>query len=244
LPLAGEIFRALPAAGSPAAWPGDDDALRRVQVCALSGLPATPWCPSVRVDLVPRDELLTRRCDVHWPAPGAPADSKEVIERWPGSPRAWDLAQVQAPIVRNPNAGSGSIANSGANSGAGADSNSNYNYNSNDNSNFRPGQRGPIAENREARALQILQPVNNACFVLTGEPNGDRVRLQSSLDGQARVHWFLDDHYLGPSDPATPLYLALTEGDHKLTCVTPGNQTTISKFSVVKPEGRPAFKRQ
>jgi penicillin-binding protein 1C len=98
LPTAAEIFRGLPPLSTPA-WPETGGELRPIEVCALSGLPATPWCPHLRVDPIPRGQLLHRRCDVHWPA-GETRNA--ALERWPGDARHWDLAAVRAPFVRRP----------------------------------------------------------------------------------------------------------------------------------------------
>ncbi|MEN6627371.1 MAG: penicillin-binding protein 1C [Candidatus Sumerlaeia bacterium] len=91
LPLAARIFRALPRRTDPP-WPDFSGELREVEACALSGLPASAWCPHKRRDLVPRELALGRTCDVHWPGEGG-----RVVERWPGAARGWDLAAVLAP---------------------------------------------------------------------------------------------------------------------------------------------------
>ena len=102
LPLAAEIFRSLPArADSP--WPAGESEIKEVAVCALTGLPATPWCPSQRMEMVPRALYLNRRCDVHWPQAGG--EPPQVAERWPGSARQWDLAKVEAPVIVDPSGG-------------------------------------------------------------------------------------------------------------------------------------------
>lgn len=92
LPLAGQLFRALPASSSPA-WPDAEGLARPVEICALTGLPASPWCDARETALLPAGQLLNRRCDVHYP--GA-HDSVGV--RWPASARHWDLAQIGATV--------------------------------------------------------------------------------------------------------------------------------------------------
>ncbi len=99
LPLATRIFRALEPRNTPA-WPATGPALREVRICARSGLPASAWCPATRPALIARKQLLHRICDVHWPEPGRPGNSNAVVERWPGSSRYWDLADVKAPVIR------------------------------------------------------------------------------------------------------------------------------------------------
>lgn len=90
LPLAARIFRGLPAKNT-AAWPDAAGELVHVDVCADSGLPASPCCGATRSVLLPRGQYLHRRCAVHQPAP----DGREGgIEYWPASPVRWDLARL------------------------------------------------------------------------------------------------------------------------------------------------------
>ncbi|MBI1388681.1 MAG: penicillin-binding protein 1C [bacterium] len=95
LPLAAKLFRSLPDRSTPA-WPDDAGDLHPVKVCAISGLPASPWCRQTRIETMPRSVYLHRVCDMHAPDP---AREGEVIERWPGSAQNWDLAHINAPIV-------------------------------------------------------------------------------------------------------------------------------------------------
>jgi penicillin-binding protein 1C len=92
LPLAEKIFRGLDPGSAPL-WPETAGDLREVMVCARTGLPASPWCPSTEMTPLPRSQYLHRRCDVHAPAPEG-----GVIEHWPGSPRGWDLARVRNTV--------------------------------------------------------------------------------------------------------------------------------------------------
>jgi len=90
LPLAARLFRLMPAQDW-AAWPEPGASLKQVEVCALSGLPPGPWCPETRSAWIPREQYLLRRCAVHYPAEGMHGDTLRIAERWPGSPRTWDL---------------------------------------------------------------------------------------------------------------------------------------------------------
>lgn len=94
LPLAARIFRRLPARTDPPPWPAPGNDLRTASVCAVSGLPATPWCPHRRSALLPHSQYLNRQCDVHYPS----ADGHGVVARWPGSARSWDLAAITSPM--------------------------------------------------------------------------------------------------------------------------------------------------
>jgi membrane carboxypeptidase/penicillin-binding protein PbpC len=78
--------------------------------------------------------------------------------------------------------------------------------------------------------------------MLTGEPNGDRVRLTASVDGEAPLFWYLDDHYLGTSHPEAPVLLVLSAGTHKLTCMAPGGEIALVHFEVSPPGTTPLFR--
>jgi len=60
-----------------------------VQICALSGLPKSPWCPRTATALFPANQYLHRRCDVHRPGPD---DTVGIY--WPPATTQWDLAKV------------------------------------------------------------------------------------------------------------------------------------------------------
>jgi penicillin-binding protein 1C len=105
LPLAAKLFRALPPKSDPD-WPEAGSDLYEASVCALSGLPATAYCPRTTRASFPRNQFLNRRCDMHYPARSglsAVAQSSGIIERWPATARGWNLARISAAIV--PNAG-------------------------------------------------------------------------------------------------------------------------------------------
>lgn len=102
LPLAGRMFRLLRPGNGPS-WPSPERDLHEVPICALSGLPASPWCFKTKTAWLPREQFLNRVCDMHYPDPDAPAGAAgpgQVTERWPGSARAWDLAKITS--VLNP----------------------------------------------------------------------------------------------------------------------------------------------
>lgn len=87
----------------------------------------------------------------------------------------------------------------------------------------------------ERRTLCITSPSDHARYVLTGEPDGDRIRLTASLEDRAALHWYLNDRYLGQSDAGSPLFLSLEPGVHKLSCMDPGGATHSVRFEVVTP---------
>ncbi len=90
LPLVARIFRSLPVPPVPA-WPSTEGRLCEVQICALSGLPKSPWCSRTATALFPAGQFLHRRCDVH-----RPGLDGTVGVYWPPTTRRWDLAKVPA----------------------------------------------------------------------------------------------------------------------------------------------------
>ncbi len=83
------------------------------------------------------------------------------------------------------------------------------------------------------RALAITSPADNSEFVLTGESNGDKIQLCSSVDSTgSNTQWYLDDRFVGPSNSTQPLYLSLTAGVHRVTCMDPHGNTAEAKFTV------------
>ena len=94
---------------------------------------------------------------------------------------------------------------------------------------------GPGAAFTRKQELRITQPAAESHFVFTGEPGGDQVLLQSSLDGLAPIYWYLDGRYLGASKPDAPLYLPLEVGPHELTCLADEGATDAIRFEVLTP---------
>jgi penicillin-binding protein 1C len=93
---------------------------------------------------------------------------------------------------------------------------------------------------RERRdELRILSPSNHAVFVLSGETNGDRIALQASTERRTALHWYMDRHYLGVSQPGSPILLKLDAGTHRLTCMDPGGAFDSVVFEATLPENTP-----
>lgn len=202
LPLAGRLFRALPPR-TEAAWPEFGDDLVSVEVCATSGLPASPWCEHKRQVSLPRTQFFHRVCDVHYPVQG-PDSLFHTMERFPGIAKGWDLANVQLPVTPNASLTSSTV--------------------------------------KRESGTRILEPPDRAEFVLTGEKQGDRIRLKSSADAETPVHWYIDDRYLGTSTATAPVFLTLEEGVHRLTCMSGRGEVDAVEFSVVPPTGTVRFK--
>lgn len=202
LPLAGRLFRALPAK-TDAAWPEVGDDLVSVEVCATSGLPASAWCEHKRQVSLPRSQFLHRVCDVHYPVQGTD-NLMHTMERFPGIAKGWDLANVQSPMTPNESPSSSTV--------------------------------------KRVSGARILVPADRAEFVLTGEKQGDRIRLESSADGETPVHWYVDDRYVGTSTATAPVFLALEEGEHRLTCMSGRGEVDAVEFRVVPPKGTLRFK--
>lgn len=191
LPLAAEMFRGLPPKPYPA-WPDGSADTKSVRICALSGLPATAWCPHARLAAIPREAYLLRACDVHYPA-----GANRIVERWPGSAMRWDLASVGTGQVGDPFPSAG------------------------------PGDRHD--------ELRILNPANQAAYVLTREAKGDRIKLQASTERESTLYWYLDGFYLGESGAGNPLTLDLQPGTHQLTCMNPQGALDSVIFDVALP---------
>ncbi|HUW60786.1 MAG TPA: penicillin-binding protein 1C [Candidatus Bathyarchaeia archaeon] len=195
LPLAGSIMRALPVLNRPA-WPEPADDLRRVTVCAVSGLPRSEWCARTKEAVLPAGQYLHRVCDVHRPIRGGDA----VAEWWPGTARGWDLAKV--------------------------------------------GDSAHVAESARRANLRIQEPVNEAEYVLTGEPQGDRIRLRASIDAEKSLYWYINDRFFGQSSPDRPLLLELSVGEHTLACMALDGSLDRVTFRVSQPRGGLEFRRQ
>ena len=189
LPLAADLFRALPRKTSPD-WPDAHENLREVKLCADTGLPASAWCPHTATATLPATQFLNRRCDVHYPNTDG---GDKPVQRWPVSAKGWDLAKVDASVDVTP------------------------------------------GDDSRKEGLRILNPTNNAEFVLAREPNSDRIRIRSSADDSADIHWYLDGQHIGETKPAGRLFLDLTEGAHKLTCLAPSGATDSVAFTVNAP---------
>lgn len=102
-------------------------------------------------------------------------------------------------------------------------------------------RNAPRRPSREA--LTILSPAHRAEFVLTGEPQGDRIRLQTTRDEATTIHWYLDDQYLGESAPNQSLLLDLTPGDHTVACMTMDGDSRSVRFRVVPPDSTIRFRQ-
>lgn len=90
-------------------------------------------------------------------------------------------------------------------------------------------------EIRPEKELRILSPPDKSQFVLTGEPEGDKIQLKTSADHTGSIHWYLNGTYLGESSATAPLYLHLTKGDNKLSCMDQTGRIDAVQFTVVSP---------
>ena len=88
---------------------------------------------------------------------------------------------------------------------------------------------------RRVDALRILEPSAEAEYVLTFESRGDRIRLQSSVDGAQPLFWYLDERYVGRSEPQEPLYVDLRPGTHQVSCMNAEGAVDRVSFKVVTP---------
>lgn len=99
----------------------------------------------------------------------------------------------------------------------------------------------PVVPDRESTQsdrredLRILEPAAGAEYVFTGEDNGDRIRLRTSVDAQTSLDWYLNDRYLGRSAPQRPMLLSLTDGEHRLACMSADGIVQSVIFTVSAP---------
>ncbi len=100
-----------------------------------------------------------------------------------------------------------------------------------DGENAKDGDGGEAAGAN--KALAITSPADNSEFVLTGESNGDKIPLSCSLDSAgSTTQWYLDDRYVGASAASQPLYMALTAGTHRVSCMDSRGNTAEATFTV------------
>lgn len=96
----------------------------------------------------------------------------------------------------------------------------------------QPGEAGP----REGRALRIVTPSDAAQYVLTGQPDGDRLLLRSSAPEGVAVHWYADGEYLGLADTSRAIAYDLTPGAHRVLCIDAEGARDEVHFEVLTPE--------
>lgn len=85
---------------------------------------------------------------------------------------------------------------------------------------------------------RIVQPANNAEFILTGEPDGDTILLDARGSHTADLHWYVDGRYLGVSNANKPCYWKLEEGAHTIACMDSTGATDEVRFHVRHPARR------
>lgn len=100
-----------------------------------------------------------------------------------------------------------------------------------------------IDEFPRVEGLQILTPADKSEFVLTREDQADRIRPRASADGTMTVHWYLDGRYLGEAGPERHLFLALSEGEHQLTCMALNGDTDTVTYRVDAPYTPQLFRK-
>ena len=87
------------------------------------------------------------------------------------------------------------------------------------------------SEDKAFRALRIISPADHSEYRLSGVEGGDRVRLETSVHDGGGVHWYCDERYLGISSIEKPLYLRLSLGDHRISCM--GAQGAVDGIDIV-----------
>lgn len=88
---------------------------------------------------------------------------------------------------------------------------------------------------RTSKPLSITEPANDAEFVLTGEPNADRIRLASTFDDRGDVFWYVNGAFAGRAQTHAPIHFNLTPGNHRVSCMTDSGQEATTTFTVTSP---------
>jgi penicillin-binding protein 1C len=195
-PLFFEIVDSLAARDRLAATPRrPPPALRRVEVCALSGGLPTPSCPHTRPTWFIPGRSPMEPCPIHRAfaldrtgrraCPGTPATRREVFEVWPS-----DLARL--------------FAAAGLPRRAVPD--------------FAPGCPGLDEDGHPPRISSPLAGVTYA--VHPGAAADEAIGLQATVDGDAaELFWFADETFLGRARPGDTLFWRPPPGHFLLRAV-------------------------
>ncbi len=107
----------------------------------------------------------------------------------------------------------------------------------------RPSSSGSAAGYARQIGLEILEPSDGAEYVLTGEPDGDRIRIRASVEDNP-LHWYLDDKYIGDSGQNRGVFIDLEAGAHRLTCMSMEGETDTIEYNVHVPDALLAAARR
>ncbi len=217
-PILFSLFESLPAGG----WfPPPSRGLEDVDVCARSGMRASPHCESRRAELVPRAGLDSPPCSfcrlLHTDATGEwqvhgdcePVAALRTVS-WFVLPPALEThyRRVHADY-RPPPA-------------------------------FRPDCRGALGASGSA-SLSFVYPREEAFVYVPVEMDGSvgRVVFEAAhRDPEARVFWHLDDAFEGETRELHQMALAPRPGPHVLVLVDERGETVRRRFTVVGRSGR------
>ncbi|MBD3265482.1 penicillin-binding protein 1C [bacterium] len=98
-----------------------------------------------------------------------------------------------------------------------------------------PYARENTTKKERAESLRIVSPSDGATFLLTGAKQGDTIQLKTSREHGEAIHWYVNRQYLGLSKPLEPMYLKLTAGRQKITCMSQTGETDSVSIAVQRP---------
>ena len=100
-------------------------------------------------------------------------------------------------------------------------------------------------DQRERTAeLHILSPSDQGKYILTGEPQGDLLQLNASVDAEKPLYWYMDGRFLGTSKPMEDLSMKLELGRHVVACMSDEGETHEVSFEVSAPKSYLDFKKK
>jgi penicillin-binding protein 1C len=190
--------------------------LRRVTICALSGMRANAWCPTRITEWMPVDSSPLP-CSWHhqseeglltiWPAQYQSwAKDRGLLDE--GSPRHAVMAVKAASVSRVPDGANGASATNEANGANGAAANADHTA------------TVSVAPSLTSNcALDIRNPPPGAIYLI--DPTLRRafqtLPLQATCAQQQRVEWRIDGAIVGTTTGSDPLHWPLAPGDHRVT---------------------------
>lgn len=202
----------------PGSWPRPPSVVTR-RVCATSGYPAGPACPSCREALFPGGAPSPRTCRVHRRAAsppgggGGPAPFVASVERWPADVERW-MERHRAPTRRRTGETERGARGEGAvvlDHGA--------------------------ANRAVGRAPRILSPPDGSRYRwIPGVRLRQEIALSAAADrGVHRLHWFVDGHRVASAEPTEEVFWPLRPGRHEIRCVDDRGRSSAGRVIVDAP---------
>jgi penicillin-binding protein 1C len=185
-------------------------AVKRVEVCAVSGGLPTPSCPHKKKSWFVPGKSPIAACPVHRPVTVEDASGRrvcgiargpshtEVYEFWPS-----DMLRLfaQAGLPRRP---------------------------------VPPAAPGCDEGDDDGRAPRITSPLRGVTYTLQhGHEKAEKLALQAVTDGgTSEVFWFVDDRYLGKARSGSPLFVQLEPGTFQVRAVDDLSRSDVRELHV------------